>query len=59
MKGIDILKSISIGILIAIFAIGLLPFLFVYSLADMYGIYEQVELPLPLFILRKKKVKNK
>ncbi|WP_132309198.1 hypothetical protein [Paenibacillus sp. BK033] len=62
MKAMEIFKSISFGILIAVFALGLLPFLVVFSLADMYGLpenYEWLEPPSLLFMLpRKKKVKK-
>ncbi|ACT01536.1 hypothetical protein [Paenibacillus sp. JDR-2] len=61
MKAMDIFKSISIGLLIAVFALGLLPFLVVFSLADMYGVTENYEWmeAAPLWFLFPRKNKNK
>ncbi|GMK37756.1 hypothetical protein PCCS19_08100 [Paenibacillus sp. CCS19] len=39
----NVVKSISIGFVIAIVAIGLLPFLVVYSCVEMYGLTESYE----------------
>ncbi|MDQ8738810.1 hypothetical protein [Paenibacillus sp. LHD-38] len=61
MKVSEIVKSISFGLLFAIFAIGLLPFLVVYSLAEIYGLVEFYEwggVP-PLFVLPRLKKKDK
>ncbi|WP_435171845.1 hypothetical protein [Paenibacillus glycanilyticus] len=58
MKAMEIFKSISIGLLIAVFALGLLPFLVIFSLADMYGItenYEWLETSSLLFMFPRKK----
>ncbi|MFC5649944.1 hypothetical protein ACFPYJ_12590 [Paenibacillus solisilvae] len=60
MRASEIVKSISFGLFFAIFAIGLLPFLVVYSLAELYGLteyYEWVGVP-PLFIFPKLKKKD-
>lgn len=39
----NVVKSISFGFLFAILAIGLLPFLVVYSCAEMYGLADGYE----------------
>ncbi|MCZ8522248.1 MULTISPECIES: hypothetical protein [Paenibacillus] len=64
MKVSDIVKYISFGLLFSIFAIGLLPFLAVYSLAEIYGPVEFYEWGgvATLFVfprLRKKDKKSK
>lgn len=43
MKVSEAFKSISFGLLFAIFAVGLLPFLVVYSTAELYGLMEYYE----------------
>ncbi|MBB3107991.1 hypothetical protein FHS18_000019 [Paenibacillus phyllosphaerae] len=61
MKTGEILKTISFGFLFAILAIGLLPFLAVYSMAETYGLVEFYEwggVP-ALFMFPKLKKKDK
>ncbi|MCU6707518.1 hypothetical protein M6D81_02250 [Paenibacillus sp. J5C_2022] len=36
----DMIKSVSIGFLIGVFAIALLPFLLIFSIAEIYGAIE-------------------
>ncbi|WP_214626559.1 hypothetical protein [Paenibacillus agaridevorans] len=63
MKISEIVKAISLGLFFGVFAIVLLPFLVVYSLAEIYGLteyYEWVGVPPFLFPkLKKKDKKNK
>ncbi|THF83695.1 hypothetical protein [Cohnella fermenti] len=47
-----IVRSITLGMVIAVLAIGLLPFLLVYALSDMNGVIDLDSTPFCLFLSR-------
>ncbi|MFB9330892.1 hypothetical protein ACFFSY_33540 [Paenibacillus aurantiacus] len=61
MRADEILRNISFGLLFAILAIGLLPFLVVYCFAETYGLVEFYEWGgvSALFVLPRMKKKEK
>lgn len=44
------MRSLSVGLLVGIFAIGLLPFLVIYNWAEMYGMIDLDTAPLFLLV---------
>ncbi|WP_135550769.1 hypothetical protein [Paenibacillus cymbidii] len=44
MSRVRMIRSVSIGVVIGILALGLLPFLAVFSCAEMYGLADPVDL---------------